>query len=82
MSVVEIDERGRMTVPKKLGLRKSRALIIPAGSFFVTIPLPKTPQKEAEKWLPTNKERKELKIQAEKLAREDAVKRAKRRRQL
>jgi bifunctional DNA-binding transcriptional regulator/antitoxin component of YhaV-PrlF toxin-antitoxin module len=82
MSVVEIDERGRMTVPKKLGLRKSRALIIPAGSFFVTIPLPKTPQKEAEKWLATKKERKELKIQAEKLAREDAVKRAKRRRQL
>lgn len=82
MSVVEIDERGRMTVPKKIGLRKSRALIIPAGSFFVTIPLPKTPQKEAEKWLPANKKRKELKIQAETLAREDAVKRAKRRRQL
>ena len=80
--MVEIDERGRMTVPKKMGLRKSRALIIPAGSFFVTVPLPKAPQKEAEKWLPTSKERKELKIQAEKLAREDAVKRAKRRRQL
>ena len=82
MSVVEIDERGRMTVPKKLGLRKSRALIIPAGTFFVTIPLPKAPQKEAEKWLPAKKERKELKIQAEKAARDDAVKRAKRRRQL
>jgi bifunctional DNA-binding transcriptional regulator/antitoxin component of YhaV-PrlF toxin-antitoxin module len=82
MSVVEIDDRGRMTVPKKLGLRKSRALIIPAGSFFVTIPLPKTPQKEAEKWLSTKKERKELKIQAEKTAREDAANRAKRRRQL
>ena len=79
MPVVEIDERGRMTVPKKLGLRKSRALVIPAGSFFVTIPLPKTHQKEAEKWLPTSKERKELKIEAEKLARQDAVKRAKRR---
>jgi bifunctional DNA-binding transcriptional regulator/antitoxin component of YhaV-PrlF toxin-antitoxin module len=82
MSVVEIDERGRMTIPKKLGLQKSRALIIPAGSFFVTIPIPKTLQKEAEKWLPANMERKELKIQAEKLAREDAVNRAKRRRQL
>ena len=82
MSVVEIDERGRMTVPKKMGLRKSRAIVIPAGSFFVTIPLPKTPQKEAEKWLQTSKGRKELKIQAEKLAMDDAVKRAKRRRQL
>ncbi len=82
MSVVEIDERGRLTVPKKIGLRKSRALIIPAGTFFVTIPLPKTPQKEAENWLSTEKERKELKIRAEKTARADAVNRAKRRHQL
>jgi bifunctional DNA-binding transcriptional regulator/antitoxin component of YhaV-PrlF toxin-antitoxin module len=82
MSVVEIDERGRLTIPKKIGLRKSRALIIPAGTFFVTIPLPRTPQKEAENWLSTEKERKELKIQAEKTAREDAVNRAKRRHQL
>ena len=49
MSVVEIDERGRMTVPKKLGLRKSRAIIIPAGSFFVTIPLPKDPERRSGK---------------------------------
>ena len=82
MSVVEIDERGRMTIPKKIGLKKSRAIVIPAGSFFVTIPLPKSPQKEAENWLPTNKERKQLKTDAEKLAREDAVNRAKRRHQL
>ena len=77
MPVVEIDERIRMTVPKKLGLRKSRAIIIPAGSFFVTIPLPKAPQKEAEKWLPTSKENKELKNIAEKVALEDTVNRAK-----
>jgi bifunctional DNA-binding transcriptional regulator/antitoxin component of YhaV-PrlF toxin-antitoxin module len=82
MSVVEIDERGRMTIPKKMGLKKSRALVIPAGSYFLTIPLPKSPQKEAEKWLDTKKDREELKIQAEKLAQEDAVARAKRRKQL
>jgi bifunctional DNA-binding transcriptional regulator/antitoxin component of YhaV-PrlF toxin-antitoxin module len=82
MSVVEIDKRGRMTVPKKFGLRKSRAIIISAGSFFVTIPLPKAPQKEAEKWLDTRKEHKELKSLAEKAAAEDAVNRAKRRHQL
>jgi len=82
MSVVEIDERGRMTVPKKLGLRKARVLIIPAGSFFVTIPLPTVPQREAEKWLSTKKQRGELKTQAEERARKDAVLRAKRRRQL
>ncbi len=82
MTVVEIDERGRMTIPKKIGLKQSRAIVIPAGSFFVTIPLPKTPQKEAQEWLPTCKGRNELKVEAEKLAREDAVRRAKRRRQL
>ena len=82
MAVVEIDERGRMTVPKKIGLKSSRALIIPAGTFFVTIPLPKAPQKEAEKWLPTSKKSNELKILAEKTAQEDAVNRAKRRHQL
>jgi hypothetical protein len=82
MSVVEIDQRGRMTIPKKMGLKKSRALVIPAGSYFLTIPLPQTPQKEAEKWLDTKKDREELKVQAEKLAQEDAVARAKRRKQL
>ena len=82
MSVVEIDARGRMTIPKKIGIKKSRAIVIPAGSFFITIPLPKNPQKEAEGWLPTDKERKELKVEAEKLAKEDAVNRAKRRHQL
>ncbi|MGD0071077.1 MAG: VapB-type antitoxin [Candidatus Bathyarchaeia archaeon] len=79
MSIVEIDERGRMTIPKKIGLKKSRAIVISAGSFFITIPIPKTPQKEAENWLPTNKAHQELKVEAEKLAREDAVNRAKRR---
>ena len=82
MSVVEIDERSRMTIPKKIGIRKSRAVVIPAGSFFITIPITKTPEKEAEKWLPSSSERQELKVEAEKLAKEDAVKRAKRRHQL
>jgi len=82
MSVVEIDERGRMTIPERLGIKKTKAIVIPAGSYFITIPLSKTPEREAERWLPTNRERKELKVEAEKLAREDAVNRAKRRHQL
>ena len=79
MSVVEIDERGRMTIPKKIGLKKTRAIVIPAGSFFITIPLLRTPQKDAENWLAISKERKELKDEAEKLARKDALNREKRR---
>ena len=82
MSVVEIDNRGRMTIPKKIGIKRSRAIVIPAGSYFITIPLTKNPEKEAENWLPSFSERKELKVEAEKFAREDAVKRAKRRHQL
>ena len=82
MSVIEIDERGRMTIPKKIGAKKTRAIVIAAGSFFITIPLTKTPEKKAEKWLQTTKERKKLKAEAEKLAQQDAVDRAKRRQQL
>ncbi|MCL5876715.1 MAG: VapB-type antitoxin [Candidatus Bathyarchaeota archaeon] len=82
MSVVEIDERGRMTIPKKIGLKKSRAIVIPAGSFFITIPLSAHPQKNAQGWLPTSKGRAELKTEAELMAQHDAAERAKRRRQL
>jgi hypothetical protein len=81
MPIVKIDESGRMTTPKKMGLRNTRAVIIPAGSFFVTIPLPKTTPQKAGNWLSTTKSRKELKTEAERLAREDAVKRAKRKHQ-
>jgi len=49
MSVVEIDERGRVTIPKKIGLKKSRAIVIPAASFFITIPLPESPENQAQK---------------------------------
>ncbi len=82
MSVIEIDENGMMTIPVQLGIRNTQALVISAGSFFVTIPLPKEMEKGAEGWLATAKSRKELKVEAEKLAQEDAVNRAKRRRQL
>ncbi len=82
MSVVEIDERGRMTLPKKMGLKKSRAIVIPAGSFFITMPLSQTPEKQAQNWLPTTKSSQDLKKEAEALASEDAVNRAKRRHQL
>ena len=79
MPIVEIDEKGRMTIPKKMGISQSHAIVISAGSFFITIPLSRTPQKDAENWLSTSKAHRELKIQAEKLAREDALNRAKRR---
>lgn len=82
MGVVTVDERGRMTIPKELGIKKTRAIIIPAGSFFVTIPLPTKPLEHASSWLPSKRERKELKALAEKSALNDSVERAKRRTQI
>jgi bifunctional DNA-binding transcriptional regulator/antitoxin component of YhaV-PrlF toxin-antitoxin module len=82
MSVVEVDERGRMTIPKEIGLRKAKAAIIPAGSFFVVIPIVGDPYKIAGSWLQTDRDRKELKRAAERRASEDAMGRARRRRQL
>lgn len=82
MAVVSVDERGRMSIPKEIGVRGARAIVIPAGSFFVVIPLPKQPSEFAKAWLPTEKKRSELKAAAERNARRDAVARARRRKQL
>ncbi len=82
MAVVRVDERGRMTIPREMGIRDTRAVVIPAGNFFITIPLPKAPREEAEGWMATGKDRRQLKKLAESIARRDAVRRSKRRGQL
>ncbi|NHV98339.1 MAG: VapB-type antitoxin [Thaumarchaeota archaeon] len=82
MAIVRVDERGRMTIPREMGIRDTRAVVIPAGNFFITIPLPKAPREEAEGWMATVKDRRQLKKLAESAAKRDAVKRVKRRGQL
>ncbi|MBO3842257.1 MAG: hypothetical protein FGF48_07570 [Candidatus Brockarchaeota archaeon] len=82
MAVVRVDGRGRMTIPKEIGIRGTRVVVIPAGNFFITIPLPETPYEGAEGWLATGKERERLKKLAENSAKENAVKRVRRRKQL
>lgn len=82
MSIVNVDERGRLTLPKETGVRKTRAVVIPAGSFIVIVPLPPKPSEYAKGWLKTKKRRKELKKGAEKLAKKEAARRARRRKQL
>ena len=64
-AIVSVDDRGSLTIPKELGVRGTRVIIIPAGSFFVTIPLPDIPLEIAEGWLKTDKTRKMLKESAE-----------------
>ena len=80
--MVKIDERGRMTIPKQLRVRSTKAIVISAGTFLITIPLPMKLYEYAGSWLPSRRERKELKMLAEKSAAEDAIKRARRRRQI
>ena len=81
MAIVSVDDRGRITIPKEMGIRNTRAIIIPAGSFLITISLPKSPQTESEGGLETEISQKELQRLAEKRAGDDAIKRAKRRNQ-
>lgn len=78
MSIVSVDDRGRLTIPKELGIRQQRVIVIPAGSFFITIPLPEDPLLAGKDWLETGKPIDELRERAEKLAHQDAVKRRRR----
>lgn len=80
--MVDIDDRGRMTIPKEIGLRGSRAAIIPAGSFLVVVPIVGDPYQVAGGWLETERDAKALKKAADKKAAEDASDRARRRKQL
>ena len=82
MAVVVIDERGRLTIPSELRVRDTKATLIPAGPFMIVIPLPTRPVDDSAGWLRTKLSKKNLKALAEKEARRDAVKRAKRRKQL
>lgn len=82
MAVVPVDDRGRLTLPKNVVARGARAVVIPAGSFVVVIPLPEEPVKHAGSWLSSTKSRNHLKRIAEEQARKDATKRARRRKQI
>jgi hypothetical protein len=82
MAVVVVDERGRLTIPSDFQVRDTKATLIPAGPFLIIIPLPTHPVEASGGWLRTKLSRKELKALAEKQARKDAVKRARRRKQL
>lgn len=81
MAVVIVDERGRLTIPPELHVRNTKATLIPAGPFLIIAPIPSQPLVASSSWLRTKRSNKELKALAEKQARKDAVKRARRRRQ-
>ena len=43
MSIVEIDGRGRVTIPKEMRTEADRVLVIPMGDSYMIIPIPKAP---------------------------------------
>jgi bifunctional DNA-binding transcriptional regulator/antitoxin component of YhaV-PrlF toxin-antitoxin module len=79
LSVVEVDDRGRFTIPREIGLRGTRVVVIPSGTYFVVIPLAGDPYRYAKDWLKTDETTNELKNSSEKAAAEDAVERHARR---
>lgn len=80
MRIVSVDERGRLTIPKELGIRGQKAIVIPVGSFFITIPLPDE-SITSKDWIKTSKTTEELSESAERLAKEDAISRFSRRKE-
>jgi AbrB family looped-hinge helix DNA binding protein len=75
-SIVEVDKKGRITLPKKvresLGIGK-KVLIINAGDHLKIIPLPSDPFAALEGTLSINKPFKELRKQAELVAEKEAT---------
>ena len=75
MSIIELDERGRMTLPKDV--RKSmgignKVLMINAGDHLKIIPLPSDPLKVLHGAFNTKKSFRELRKQAEETAEKEA----------
>ena len=66
MSIVEIDARGRVTIPKEMRVEADRALVIPMGETYMIVPIPRAPiefdMKETGR---TAKERAEMTLRAE-----------------
>ena len=73
MSVLELDSRGRVTIPKEIRDQmemEKRVLVINAGDHVKLIPLPSDPFKVLHGGFKTAKTFRELRREAESLARE------------
>ena len=76
MSIVKVDRRGRITLPKKL--RESlgigeKVLIVNMGDHLRIIPLPSDPFEALKGTLSINKSFKEMRKQAELVAEKEAT---------
>jgi len=73
MAVVKVDSQRRVYIPKGIPFVGDRAIIIPQGSTYLLIPVPKDVIE-----IDVSKSTDELKLVAEERARADALGRAKR----
>ncbi len=66
MSIVEIDARGRVTIPKEMRVQADKALVIPMGDSYMVIPIPSSPiEFEISKSTRTAKETAEKRLRSE-----------------
>lgn len=76
MSIVDLDERGRLTIPSEIRRNTritKKALLVNAGDHIKIIPLPEDPFNELEGAISTKTPFKELRREAEKQAQEEAA---------
>ena len=74
MSIVDLDERGRLTLPREIRRNVNitkKALLINAGNHIKIIPLPEDPFKELEGALSIKIPFKTLREEAQKLAQKE-----------
>ncbi len=59
-TVVKVDDRGRIKLPRNLVKPREKVLVIPAGSRIIVIPIPPRPLAASSSWLKISIDRKEL----------------------
>ncbi len=77
--IVEMDDRGRIKLPRDIVSPGDRILVIPAGRRILLIKIPTKPIEASSSWLKTEKGKKELRALAESLAIEEVEMKLRRR---
>ena len=79
MSIVTVDDRRRIKLPKEIVNPGDKVVMLIVGSRIVLIPIPPRPLEASGSWLRSGLTIRELRRLAEKGAVEDVVRRLKRR---
>lgn len=77
MAIVKVDAQRRLYIPKDVKFEGEKAIILPYGTSYLLIPIPGNIIE-----IEVEASHRELKARAEEKAREEALERARRRRQI